>query len=178
VNNKKHRMLKYIFDCDIKITKQNIITEVNCFYNVACKVTKSQPRNLHMSLARSIILWTHVDAKNSVKSITIKGLEKLKFDKLLKMLYKDWFLVSVRLSSYGCLLEVAERERSESPIRQLLFETLLSSLKTFLVRSQLNGCTPTMDQFLIFGRGFKHSSEERVDLVGLFQLIFAKGLKS
>ena len=45
------------------------------------------------------------------------GLQKLKFDKVMSLLQGNWFMVSVRPSSYGCTCKVAKHARSWSRTR-------------------------------------------------------------
>ena len=40
------------------------------------------------------------------------GLEKLKFDKIMLMLQKNWSMMSMHLLSYGYMWEVAKHSRS------------------------------------------------------------------
>lgn len=57
-----------------------------CVYNISSKTTQSQPSNFITSSPCSILLWTHADdAMKAVKCISVMGLEKLKFDKIMSM---------------------------------------------------------------------------------------------
>ena len=52
--------------------------------NIANKITRSQRSNLLTSSSFSILLWAHADdAMKPVKCISVMGLEKLKFDKIM-----------------------------------------------------------------------------------------------
>lgn len=54
-----------------------------------------------------VVCWLSNGATEKHICKVSMGLEKLIFDKVMSMLQGNWFMVSVRPSSYGCTWKVA-----------------------------------------------------------------------
>ena len=92
------------------------------------RITQSQPSNFLTSSPCSVLLWTHVnDAMKALKCISVMGLEKLKFDKIMPMSSNNCFMVR-RVKSKFDFNHYPNRKRTGRKNERKIIEKKLKQL--------------------------------------------------